>query len=967
MGRCLLLAAVAGVLLAPGAAAGPSAAPLERLQWDPAWAPYPGAAREVRALFTRYHATVDDPRLHPRDAYPRLRRFAILAEMTLRSEHDPDAPDSRSLCQWVGEVLGSRSEKHRAAGDLLTARRLCALLEGFHERALRFNWERNRFEECQRLVTHGLSPSLRLHPLAGERHERSQAAWRARHLLQALIRRAGAAGHCERVSRGWQLLGLLDYYNLGQQVSDPDAAFFELRMALSTAEGLPAGPPRDRALRNAAAALAAFAETDGDLHTALQAGRRALELAPSDMAPGAWKRRFRRLLGLGGTLMSLGLLDAAFTRLESAETLLNDHRDDWGPAIEFPYDSLYAALGNVHRLVGAVERARGYYEQAAETRTAPRSGESLTPRAPIYHLALAELGRVQRESEGSDPAQDTGVLLGYGRAAAARRFMGREYWISRVAWQAEARYRELLGDHRRAAQALRQARLLAANRRSRLDQALCDLELGQFLLRHGGGGGLDEARDRFRQALAYGHASGYAFVTWQALLGRAMVRARTGDRGGALADLESAARLAEQLRQRSALPPEQQARMLPESAAIYERAALLSLTGQGPRAAYLWVQRARAHSLRQHLPDHPFEAPEEQVRALAARAAPVLDLRQRLGELAARGLAIPPGRRDRKLERQVAWARSAYEAALARLQSPATAGREAPFRPLPVEHIERLARDLRLNLVEYLVADGELWIFCFAGGPLRLLRVRGVPLRDLRRAACRFTTLCAEGAELQGSAPEQLRRWLLAPLAPHLLPGRPLIVVPDGPLHGVPFAALPTGGAWQGKSGGSWSGAQHVIEERAVGLAPSLDAFYRLSTGPPAEAGGGDRAGPRLPRRHRRAGVRARQASSVWPPPRRAERGSCCRPRAWGDFSAGNCSGSRRLARGPARQDRVVHRPRPYRPAGSRWLGAGARRPTAQRPFHPLGSGARSADAAARPGARGPLRMSQRGRLSECR
>lgn len=117
----------------------------------------------------------------------------------------------------------------------------------------------------------------------------------------------------------------------------------------------------------------------------------------------------------------------------------------------------------------------------------------------------------------------------------------------------------------------------------------------------------------------------------------------------------------------------------------------------------------------------------------------------------------------------------------------------------------------RTVLMDFVVGDRESYGWC------------------IRRGHARFVTIVAGRSQLaqlvdaataprnEPAALQELRRALIEPFEQLIEPDDLLVVVPDGPLHLLPFAALP------GRQ------SKYLIEEHAVLLSPSVTAWMRSS------------------------------------------------------------------------------------------------------------------------------------------
>ena len=170
-------------------------------------------------------------------------------------------------------------------------------------------------------------------------------------------------------------------------------------------------------------------------------------------------------------------------------------------------------------------------------------------------------------------------------------------------------------------------------------------------------------------------------------------------------------------------------------------------------------------------------------------------------------MLIQQGRADRALE----IADSSRGRILAERQ-----GVEAPRRS-SVAAFRRLARESRSVLLSYWLtpAKSYLWIV----GPDGTARVTLPPAGEIDRLVGEHQKAIANvmGNPLAGgdTAGDKLYRLLVAPASRWLTPGTPVIIVPDGSLHGINFETLPVDGARR----------HYWIEDAEVQIAPSLSSL----------------------------------------------------------------------------------------------------------------------------------------------
>lgn len=156
-----------------------------------------------------------------------------------------------------------------------------------------------------------------------------------------------------------------------------------------------------------------------------------------------------------------------------------------------------------------------------------------------------------------------------------------------------------------------------------------------------------------------------------------------------------------------------------------------------------------------------------------------------------------------------------------RESSPRYSGLTRP-RPLSLEEIRREVLDGRALLLEY--ALGRERSFLWAVGPDSLRSFVLPPRETIEKAARRwYDALKAHPAE-SGIPEDEIRKaadelgaMLLGPLG-ELPPGQPLLVVADGALQYLPFAALPVAGA----------GSAVLVDHHEVTSLPSASALAVL-------------------------------------------------------------------------------------------------------------------------------------------
>jgi hypothetical protein len=209
----------------------------------------------------------------------------------------------------------------------------------------------------------------------------------------------------------------------------------------------------------------------------------------------------------------------------------------------------------------------------------------------------------------------------------------------------------------------------------------------------------------------------------------------------------------------------------------------IALTGRRAWPTLVWAEALRASAL-QLTPVTPPDNPELRVALTELRqVAAEIERAQHAGR-SARSLVATQAHietRVRRLSRHVSGAQQASRLRLSRQELVALLAERA--------------------LVEYVTCDGELFAVTLVGGRLRRhslgslsvvaeqvqwLRFAVQRLAHLRRGAPQRAALLAGGEASAG----ELERALISPLR-EVIGERELVIVPTGPLHGVPWGTLP--------------------------------------------------------------------------------------------------------------------------------------------------------------------------------
>jgi CHAT domain-containing protein len=184
-------------------------------------------------------------------------------------------------------------------------------------------------------------------------------------------------------------------------------------------------------------------------------------------------------------------------------------------------------------------------------------------------------------------------------------------------------------------------------------------------------------------------------------------------------------------------------------------------------------------------------------------------------------------KRQTELADQRTRARQDYEAFRRDLflRLPQLQTRRAEFAPAALTELNHSLFADRPNLVvlSYLVGDQQTVLFVLTrgdkpGGPARLAVHRiEVGEKELAESVEQFRAACRKPAAGTPNG-EDLYRWLLAPIEKTLEEASQLLIVPDGPLHTLPFHALKDD-----------EDGKYLIQRCPVSYAPSATALLKMA------------------------------------------------------------------------------------------------------------------------------------------
>jgi CHAT domain-containing protein len=325
-----------------------------------------------------------------------------------------------------------------------------------------------------------------------------------------------------------------------------------------------------------------------------------------------------------------------------------------------------------------------------------------------------------------------------------------------------------------------------------------------------------EAASLFRRVREVAREQDDAEYEWRAQYGLGRAALAMDNAADAQAHLQQAAASLDRMR-RGLPSPAQRATFMAQRGMVHEALveALLARS-KAPddwfaRRAYATAEEARARALADHLAEARSRSSDPTVRAMQARET---EFSRRLSDIQKGLLGARHEAERESLMDQLAEAERQYDSLLAELRrGPHLAALAAAP---PVQAAEIAARlESGEALIEFVISETGSWGFAFGGGRMSVF---GVPPRRKLEEMVRALRGAISQDDMRGvrSAGAELTRALLAPAEPFLRDASRLVIVPDGPLHRLPFSALP------GISGG-W-----LIESHAISLAPSATILTTL-------------------------------------------------------------------------------------------------------------------------------------------
>jgi tetratricopeptide (TPR) repeat protein len=504
---------------------------------------------------------------------------------------------------------------------------------------------------------------------------------------------------------------------------------------------------------------------------------------------------------LGSVLVRLGELPAALAAFDQADAWFRARGEVDPVGLRDRCEALLAA-----RLVA---EARSAAEQAA----AGLAGRGVGLFLAEARLLISEAALLQGDVDAARAAAEL-ARRSFARQRRPRFAALARYALLRVAWAGGDRSPALLAEARRTAAACEATGWAAPALDARLIAASVAVSLGRVAAARRELAGAVRARRR-----------GPVELRARAWHAEALLRLAAGDRGGTEKALQTGMRVLD--RYRAALGATELRASASSYAADLARLGLgLALGDRDAGRVLAWAERWRASALALR----PSRPPDD-----AALAADLAALRRVAAEL---GAAELDGRDTVRLATRQAALEDAVRRR-ARAAGPGAGLLASAATAPPTARALRAALGDRA-LVELVEHDGRLHAVVVTAGRRPVLRPLGRmaevlgELEALRFALRRLATghgsaaSLAVAADNAAAAGADLDELLLGPIRAEL-GDRPLVIVPTGALHALPWAALPS------------------CLGRPVSVAPSAGLWLRAATAPPPGGGVVLVAGPGLP------------------------------------------------------------------------------------------------------------------------
>jgi CHAT domain-containing protein len=484
---------------------------------------------------------------------------------------------------------------------------------------------------------------------------------------------------------------------------------------------------------------------------------------------------------------------------------------------------LRTQMGAMCRLMGRPEEATAHYAEAL--RAQERAGSASLRMDLLHYLGLtqAETGRID------DAVATWEEGLRFAERQASRFGLA-------TALGDLARGRRLRGDRRDAEALLARALAIADTLGHVALRAELEVELAGVLA---AGGRVDRAAALYDDAVRRARAIGGTALVQEALVGRGRAARQGGDLAAADSLLAEAIALIESVRLQQAGEEIRMGFLSTRKAVYSERVSVLHERSarDGHDAllaeAFHVAERARARALLDVVSAgglDPGEVAPAPLRERERRVAARLGTLQTEISRAAAAEEWDAARID-SLEGRLSEAGREYRALIEEISagSPAYGALSGQREPLRADDVRGRVLQPGQMLIEYLVGEDESFVFVVGEEVFRCERIPAgaealsARVRALRQAALGEGETPGAAAESLAAISTELHTLLIAPVARDLSDGARLLIVADGPLLYLPFAALRDGGRF-------------LVESHPIGYAPSasvIDPAARARRRPP--------------------------------------------------------------------------------------------------------------------------------------
>jgi len=467
-----------------------------------------------------------------------------------------------------------------------------------------------------------------------------------------------------------------------------------------------------------------------------------------------------------------------------------------------------SAQANVYRQLAQPAQALALYEQSRQIRT------QIGDRAGLARVT-ASVANLHHEA-GREPE----ALKGYEEALATVRSLGEKPDEPGLLNNLSV----VLQSLKRPAEAqkrLQEALVVTRKLGKRSDEAFSMGNLAFLQMRQGK---LAEAEATYRETLKIAEESGLPDISFRCWFGLGLLHQEQKQWRVAARDLARATGLIDRIRS-DVREQSLQTSFLQQFVSPFHLQADTLVSAGEPAAAYLAGERARARALVDVLRNGKVNV----TKSLTPTERQMEEkLTGRLTSLTAELLQaqfLPTDQKEAR-ESQVAETRGALEQLRRQLflAHPQLQAQRGDFSPATLTQLNQslFRQEPSLCVLSYLVGYRETLLFAITRGKSptgpAALSVYRLPIsrKELEERGQAFWMECSQSGGQYRAPGQKLYRDLIQPAGKDLAGKTQVVLVPDGPLHSLPFQALVNG---QGK---------HLVEQLALSYAPSVSALQSM-------------------------------------------------------------------------------------------------------------------------------------------